>query len=456
MYSAESDVVDNLAAGFIGSESGPNERKCPATYEHKEEGKHEDLFRRLRQRERELDAARLVSESLFHHFRLDELVEQALRTALDVVDAEAGSVLLANSETKQLVFHHSIGQSPVPCGTKISWGYGIAGAVFRSEKAEIIPDVKRDGRHFPGIDLEVGYTTRDMITLPLKRWKGDAIGVLNVLNKRHDRFSEEDLAILSILSAMTSTAIEQARLVEEAKRGEMLCLLGDIGHDVKNMLDPVVMGVGLLQEGLDEICVPSSHEQKQGSRDRCHHVIEVIRSSSRRLQERMRQMAECVKGISSKPHFAPCRLSSVVRSAMTTLGLVAEEQDVVLRSEGLEDLPAIIADEHRLYNAFYNLINNAIPEVHSGGSITVRGRAGAARIVLSVTDTGRGMPPEVRDSLFTGHAISRKPGGIGLGTKIVKDAVEAHGGTITVTSTVGIGTTFEIRLPLFPPQSIRP
>jgi signal transduction histidine kinase len=140
---------------------------------------------------------------------------------------------------------------------------------------------------------------------------------------------------------------------------------------------------------------------------------------------------------------------------MTTLRVLADRKNVALRSEGLEDLPVILADEHRLYNAFYNLINNAIPEVQSGGSITVRGRAAAARIVLSISDTGRGMAPEVRDSLFTGRAISTKPGGIGLGTKIAKDAVEAHGGNITVNSTIGVGTTFEIRLPLFPPQSIR-
>ncbi len=450
MYNMEPDIAGNLMTGFASIGTGDTEGT------HSTDGSAHSLFQRLRQRERELDAARLLSEVLFEQTRLDELVEQALRTALDVVQAEAGSVLLADPELRQLVFHHSIGKSPVPAGTRISWDYGIAGAVFHSAKAEIIPDVKRDGRHFPGIDLEVGYTTRDMITLPLKRWGGKPIGVLNVLNKRNHRFTEDDLAILTILSALTSTAIEQTRLAEEAKRGEMLCLLGDIGHDMKNMLDPVLMGLGLLQDGIDEMCGLSQQEQKQATRDQCNHVIEIIRGSSRRLQERVHQMAECVKGISSEPQFAPCRLSSIVEGVMTTLGMLAAQNNIVLRADGLEDLPPIIGDERRLYNALYNLVNNAIPEVKSGGSITVRGRAAAARIVLSVSDTGRGMPPEVRDSLFTGCAISRKPGGIGLGTRIVKDAVEAHGGTITVESAIGVGTTFEIRLPIFPPQSKTP
>ena len=71
-------------------------------------------------------------------------------------------------------------------------------------------------------------------------------------------------------------------------------------------------------------------------------------------------------------------------------------------------------------------------------------------VVLAVADTGRGMPPEIRDTLFTARAISRKPGGIGLGTKIVKDAVDAHKGKITVESQEGVGTTFSLTLPLDP------
>ncbi|MCA9471224.1 MAG: ATP-binding protein, partial [Nitrospira sp.] len=70
---------------------------------------------------------------------------------------------------------------------------------------------------------------------------------------------------------------------------------------------------------------------------------------------------------------------------------------------------------------------------------------------LTITDTGYGMLPEVRDSLFTEKAISRKAGGTGLGTKIVKDAIDDHGGTISVHSQQGVGTTFLITLPLTVP-----
>ena len=71
-------------------------------------------------------------------------------------------------------------------------------------------------------------------------------------------------------------------------------------------------------------------------------------------------------------------------------------------------------------------------------------------VIVSVADTGRGMPPEVRDSLFRSRIFSRKAGGTGLGMKIIKDVVDAHKGRITVESKEGVGTTFYLRLPLNP------
>ena len=119
-------------------------------------------------------------------------------------------------------------------------------------------------------------------------------------------------------------------------------------------------------------------------------------------------------------------------------------------SMGLDSLPPIHADTNRLFNALYNLINNAIPETPVGGSVTVVGSLGpeAKTVVIRVVDTGGGMPPEIRDRLFTKGAISGKPGGTGLGTRIVKDVVVAHGGTITVDSEQGKGTTFTMELPI--------
>jgi signal transduction histidine kinase len=193
--------------------------------------------------------------------------------------------------------------------------------------------------------------------------------------------------------------------------------------------------------------------EKEETRQLCHEVLGLLKRNTHRIQDLVKEMADCVKGLSTPPQFASCQVATVVQQVFDTLRLVAEEKGVSFHGEGLEDLPAILADERRLYIALYNLVNNAIPEVPPGGSITVLGRREprAAAVRLSVSDTGRGMPPEVRESLFTSRTISRKVGGTGLGTKIVKDVVEAHGGRIAVESQEGVGTTFHLRLPIHPP-----
>src|SRR5881409_994246 len=181
----------------------------------------------------------------------------------------------------------------------------------------------------------------------------------------------------------------------------------------------------------------------------------MLLDDARRIEDRVREIADCVKGLSTPPRFAPCRVADVVDNVLKPLRFLAEGKGVSIRTEGLESVPSLLADDRRLYNAFYNLVNNAIPEVPAGGSITVRGcvENPGGFVLLSVADTGKGMPPEIRDRLFTARAISSKKSGTGLGTKIIKDVVNAHHGQITVESAVGQGTTFHLRLPIEHPGS---
>ena len=404
--------------------------------------------------QRQLDAVQRISQALFQHHTLDEIVETAMGVALEVSDTEAGAVLLARPESQQLVFHYSIGHRVAP-GTAMPWTKGIAGAVFQSGKPEVIPDTKLDPRHFPAIGAIDGFVTRDLIALPLKKWEGDPIGVLEVLNKRRGRLDHDDLHILTVVSSFTALAIEQHRLIKEAKLAEIGRLVGEISHDVNNMLTPVVLGAPDMEKTLKVMLsrFPEADlKSAELARDECADFFQMLRHCFRRIQERAKLMADCVKGHIAPPHFQACQIEAVVNGVVEALQMVAQHHGVAIRAEGLAGLPELWADEMRLYNAFYNLINYAIPEVPRGGRITITGQPDPAtdHVLVTVTDTGRGMPPEVRDSLFSGKAISRKRGGTGLGTKIVKDVIDAHNGQITVQSQENVGTSFHLRLPLRP------
>lgn len=250
----------------------------------------------------------------------------------------------------------------------------------------------------------------------------------------------------------------ERRLLEEAKLAEVSRRIADIGHDVKNMLTPIQMGMQLLEDELDEHfkTLPDTGQARTSTtRSLYKDIISMTRRGSSRIQMRVKEIADAVKGSSSPPHFAACHLGKIVDSALDALRLNADEQGIALQTRGLDSLPILRGDEQRLFNAFYNLVNNAIPEVPHGGSVTITGALSPSgkEIILSVEDTGRGMSPDVLRSLFTYQVVSRKPGGTGLGTKIVKDVVNAHGGSIRAESTEGQGTTFTICLPIEGPAA---
>ena len=409
----------------------------------------------------QLAAIERVSHALFHTIDLDQLVETTLRIALEEVDAEAGSILLADHDTQQLVFQYSIGEKPVPRGTAIGWDSGISGSVFQSGTPRLTTQMHDHAGHNSQIDRATGFSTREMITVPLRRWRSEPIGVMNVLNKRTGQLNEQDLGLLTIISAFAALAIQQARQFEDAKKAEVVTLLGDIGHDLKNLLTPVQAGVDLLRDimkelfgAMDSTALAHNTINKKISDE----SVEIAQNGIRRLHERVKEMADCVKGLSSPPSFSACRVAAIVQEVFQTLLILAKEKQLTLRTEELESLPAILADERRLYNAFYNLINNAIPETPPGGAVTVRGHhePGASHISLAVSDTGRGMPDHIRERLFSARAVSTKKGGTGLGTKIVKDVVDAHRGKIWVESKPGLGTTFHLQLPLDPTLLVPP
>jgi signal transduction histidine kinase len=403
----------------------------------------------------QLEAVERVSHALFQSIDLDELVETTLRIALEEVGAEAGSILLADPEKEELIFQYSIGDKPVPRGTAIPWDKGISGSVFQSGEPRITSQVDHDAGHLHQIDQATGFVTRNMITVPLRRWRGEPIGVLNVLNKRDGQLTDHDLGLLTIISAFAALAIQQAKQFEDAKKAEVVTLLGDIGHDLKNLLTPVCAGMELLRGEVTELFGGMSTaelSEKKVSKEICDEAGEMAQNGIRRLHDRVKEMADCVKGLSAPPNFALCSVGLAILEVFQTLQGLAREKQITLRTEGLESLPEFHADERRLYNAFYNLINNAIPETPPGGSITVRGHLDqdTGGIALAVADTGRGMAPEIRERLFSAKAVSTKKGGTGLGTKIVKDVVDAHKGKIWVESEPGVGTTFHLRFPLDP------
>jgi signal transduction histidine kinase len=244
------------------------------------------------------------------------------------------------------------------------------------------------------------------------------------------------------------------------QRVDITRLMGEITHDVKNLLMPLVAGTDLLADEIDDVfrhlptMEPARAEQSHSA---CEEVISMFRNTSRRIQDRMKAIADYAALTRVSQKFEACVITKIAESVVKSLRGPAEQRQITLALEGLQALPAIAGDEARLYSLLYNLVNNAIPEVPPHGVITISGfhQAGDEFIRLRVADTGRGMPADIRDNLFTNRLVSSKTGGTGLGTKIVKDVVDMHGGRISVESEPDKGTTFDVRLPIDGPAFLR-
>ena len=139
----------------------------------------------------------------------------------------------------------------------------------------------------------------------------------------------------------------------------------------------------------------------------------------------------------------------IAMEAVESFRTAAKDQGVTLDLELPDDLPEIWADTTRVSHVFANLLSNALKHTPPGGKVTVSARAEENGVVISITDTGKGIPSEYLPRIF--EQFFRVPDqgtqtGAGLGLAIVKEIVEAHGGTVSADSIEGKGSTFSFTL----------
>ncbi|MGQ9457973.1 MAG: ATP-binding protein [Anaerolineae bacterium] len=151
-------------------------------------------------------------------------------------------------------------------------------------------------------------------------------------------------------------------------------------------------------------------------------------------------------------------LAEVVAEVVADFRPLAESKSLHLEAEVQEGLPPIQTDRSKVHLVVANLVSNAVKFTLEGGQVTVRAFADKAGegLVLEVQDTGIGIPPEEQERIFqpfyqVGSSLTRRHEGMGLGLSIVKGMLNLLGGTVSVESQVGKGSTFRVRLPAQPP-----
>jgi sigma-B regulation protein RsbU (phosphoserine phosphatase) len=182
--------------------------------------KNADLEREVTELKRRLDEEvgalqRLVEIAalLNSTLKLDELLQLIMRSATDLLHAEASSLLLVDEETGDLTFEVSAGKGGEDVAeTRVPAGQGIAGWVVENGQPLIVDDPQSDNRFYAEVDRATGFQTRNILAVPLKI-EDRVIGVVEVINKQDGgTFSNKDLTLGLALTSQAAIAIENARL----------------------------------------------------------------------------------------------------------------------------------------------------------------------------------------------------------------------------------------------------
>lgn len=398
-----------------------------------------------------LEAIEGLNQALYQAPGMYQFANTTLDYAFRIVGGQAGSLLLASPESKNLEFFLSKGLKPVPRQTQVSWNLGIAGNVFHSGKTEFVSDASNDPRHLHDIDQLTGYTTQNLLATPIIHPNGHALGVVEILNVSHGFPSEEETVFLQILSSFLSMALHKDWDTQGSQRETMNNFLKDCAHDMKNLLMPILEGKEFLREELVEIFGKLPYQEAlhmEHALGTCQDSLDLIDRNAKRLQQKAKDLVDCLMERGSPNECKPCFIKDVTNEVLDALSFPIKKKNLAIELRGLDELPLIQADERKLFTMFYNLIHNAVTAIQERGTIGIHGFFIEHHICINIFDNGPGIPQQEVDALFSGKKISQKSLGNGYGMKSVRNAVEDHGGFIKIESERGAGMTIHISLPV--------
>jgi len=213
-------------------------------------------------------------------------------------------------------------------------------------------------------------------------------------------------------------------------------LAGTMSHEIRNPCNSIFLHMDLLEEEIQQL-PPASHVQMAES-------LAEIKSEVTRLHDMMQDYLTLARLADLQKQ--PEELGPLVEGLSMEMYEACAARGITLRLEGLEGLGAVVINKATLRHALCTLIPQAMGVMPAGGTLTLRGRQEGPTAHLEVSTTGPGLPEEELSRVFEPwHTLH--PEGPGLGLYVARAIVVAHGGTLTVQSPPGHGTSFTMTLP---------
>ncbi len=431
-----------------------------------------ELERQVLLRTAHLRALLTFSTELLPVRHLDDVLLHALQHALTLApEAHRAALYVADRDSTALALRAQVGYASPPHST-LPIDTTLVRTVAHRRGTYLV--YARDDAAHPGMRDAVpptyGLTSADSTALAVVPLLAqDALAGVLVLVREHNTgpFLSEALQTLEGIASIAAAAIQAEQSREEASfLSTQLARAEELHRTMTERLS--VAEASVLQTArlaaVGQLAASVAHEINNplyATRNALYLIHEELPPELRdtpylimaqeqlariaRITERMRDFYRPARG-----ELAQQNLNDLIEGTLALVGLDMRYDAIELKFSPAAELPTLLCNSDQLRQVFLNLILNAMEAMPQGGILNIRTAAGSSVVLIEISDTGIGIPDEVREHLFEPF-FTTKSTGTGLGLSISAHIVTQHGGQITVDSTPGHGTTFRITLPYHPP-----
>ncbi len=371
----------------------------------------------------------------------DELMILSTNLITEMIDAEGSNIALRDPETGDLVFYMGSGEKYSKLKSfRLAEGEGVTGFCVRTASTVIVNNAQNDPRFCPRADASSGFTTRNILCVPLIL-NAECIGAMSIVNKRHRAgFDDHDRIVCEGVAAQIAVAIQNVQLTRAAVEAGRLAAMGQavagVAHCMKNLLFGLQGGLYVIKKDLKKLGVAAPLRG-----------LEMVERNFSRLTDLVQEMLAYAK--ERKPEYGPADLNGILQSVVELMQRVAKERGVRLIFEPCADLGPIELDSQGIHRCVLNLVSNALDACEEeGAAVSIAARpSGSQWVSVEVSDQGCGMDERTRRCLFQPFFSSKGSKGTGLGLTVTQKIVQEHSGRIEVDSEEGKGSTFRFLLP---------
>ncbi|HVA87293.1 MAG TPA: ATP-binding protein [Candidatus Saccharimonadales bacterium] len=293
------------------------------------------------------------------------------------------------------------------------------------------------------------------LTLPLVNREGRSLGTVNLVDPDGERILEPSfiefarlvtnqmavaLQNVDLVRQLSEQIVDIRRVQEQLIQASKLTAIGElaaaVAHEVNNPLTGVL--------GYSDLLLA---EKSADSADR--ESLEIIRAEAIRARTVIRALLDFARP--RMPERRPTDVNPLVRSTLDILRHHLTQGGVTI-VERYGDLPIVELDEDAIQQVLLHLLNNAAQAMPDAGTLTLTTAREDSDVVITVSDTGPGIPDHVRARIFEPFFTTREAvSGHGLGLSVSLGLVQSHGGMIAVRSAPGVGTSVAVRIPIVAP-----